>query len=253
MMEDCEQDQLTLIGIAALAFVIADLSHEALGHGTAAYFAGAKQIVLAYTYLSSDVQSRWISAAGPLVNFIEGLLALLGLRWFRMPASATFFVFLLVSFNLLDAAAYLVYSGVLNSGDLGILIAGQPHLRAIRIAMVLTGLSFYWVSTVIGGRELSRFKLPRSTLTITAYFAPLGLNCGAALLNPLGLKYFLISALPATLGSNAGLFLMTNLASRFAKDVPSVCVERRNGWIMAGFLAAFMFIAFLGPGLTLRH
>lgn len=252
-MEDCGHDKLTLAGIAILAFVIADLSHEALGHGIVAYFVGAKHIVLSYTYLSTDLQSRSISFAGPLANFIEGVFALLLLRRFRMSASTGYFIFLLMNFNLLDAAAYLVYSGVLNSGDLGVVIVCQPHLGFIRFGMVLAGLALYWALTLAGGRELGRFQLPRTTLTTTAYLAALGLDCGAALLNPLGLKYFLISALPATLGANAGMLAMPRLSERNAVYTPSYNIGRSYAWIVTGLVVAAIFIFLVGPGLTLTR
>lgn len=252
-MKDSAHDKLTQVGIAIIAFVIADLSHEALGHGVVAYFAGAKHIVLSYTYLSTDLQRRSISFAGPLVNLVEGLLAFLLQRRFRMPASTGYFIFLLMNFNLLDAAAYLVYSGVLNSGDLGVVIAGMPHLGLIRFAMVLTGLALYWVLTLAGARELSRFQVPRATLTMTAYLAALGLDCGAALLNPLGLKYFLISALPATLGANAGMLAMPKLSERNPEYEPSLNIRRSHAWIVTGLVAAAIFIFLVGPGLTLTR
>ena len=253
MVGDRKHDTLTLTVIAILAFIIADLSHEALGHGVVAYFIGAKHIVLSYTYLSTDLQRRSVSFSGPLVNLIEGLLALLLLRRFRMSASAEYFVFLLMNFNLLDWAAYFVYSGVLNSGDLGVVIAGLPHLGVIRFGMVLTGLALYWALMLVGGRELARFQLPRTRLTTTAYLAALGLDCGAALLNPLGLKYFLISALPATLGANAGMLAMPRLSERNTVYTPSYYIERSYTWIVTGFAGAAIFIFLIGPGLTLTR
>ena len=75
MQDTRRHDAFTTISISIIAIVVADLSHEALGHGVATHLQGAKLIVLSYTHLTSDLQSRLISAAGPLVNLIEGLVA----------------------------------------------------------------------------------------------------------------------------------------------------------------------------------
>ncbi len=241
-------DALTTMSISIIAFVVADLSHEALGHGVAARVQGAKLIVLSYTYLTSDLQTRLISSSGPLVNLVEGLFALTILRRIRMRATASFFVFLLTIYNLLDAAAYLIYSGVLNSGDLGVVIAGLPHIGFIRAGMVVVGLLLYAALTLIGARELRRFDPVRSSLTTPAYLAAIALNCAAAVGNPLGLKYFLISALPTTAGANAGLLAMPVLAER----QPGRCheqlrVARSYPWVVAAVIVASIFIFLIGP------
>jgi hypothetical protein len=255
MQDTRRHDAFSTISISIIAFVMADLSHEALGHGVAAHLQGAKLIVLSYTYLTSDLQSRLISAAGPLVNLIEGLLALALFRRIRMhTTAASFFVFLLMIYNLLDAAAYLIYSGVLNSGDLGVVIAGLPHLGAIRLLMVVVGLTLYAALTVVGARELGHFAPERSSLTNPAYFAAIALNCAAALVNPLGLKYFLISALPTTAGANAGLLAMPALAKKTTDSPPNqILVTRSYPWIVAAMIVAAGFIFIIGPGLTLSR
>ena len=246
-------DALTLAAIAGAAFIAADLSHEALGHGVVAHLMGAKALVLSYTYLSSDLQSPWISVAGPVVNVLEGLLAFTALRTIRLPAAATLFVFLLMNFNLLDAGAYLIYSGILNSGDLAIVVAGLPHSGAIRLGMVVFGLALYTGFVFLGGRELRRFGTPRKLLVTIAYVAALALNCAAAVVNPLGWKYFLLSGLPATAGANAGLFTMPRLARTISGKDAGVIVARSYLWIAAGALLAAGFVAIIGPGLNLAH
>jgi hypothetical protein len=246
-------DVLTVAAIACAAFITADLSHEALGHGVVAHLMGAKELVLSYTYLSSDVQSPWISVAGPFANIVEGLLAFAVLRRVRLPAAAMLFVFLLMNFNLLDAGAYLIYSGILNSGDLAVVIAGLPHLGAIRLAMLVAGLMFYAGFVVLGAQQVRRFASPQRLLVTIAYVAALGLNCAAAAVNPLGLKYFLLSGLPATAGANAGLFAMPGLTRRFADGLDGLTVGRSYVWIGVGLLLAIGFVAVIGPGVTLSH
>lgn len=247
MVEQGRHDKGTVAAIAAVAFVVADLSHEGLGHGVAAHLAGAKEMVLSYTYLSSDVQSRWISGAGPLVNVLVGLAALGVLRWARMTGGLRLFLFLLMCFNLLDAAAYLVYSGVLGSGDLAVAIGGTGWAR---LGMIVAGLPLYGGVVLLGARGLARLGRPYEGVVMTAYLVALGLNCAAAVVNPLGLKYFLISALPATAGANVGLFAMARLAGGAGKGG---AVSRSYGWMAAGLVTEAIFVGVIGRGVTLSR
>jgi len=247
-----KHDWLTIVAIAAVAFVTADLSHEGLGHGIAAYLVGARRIVLSYTYLSSDIQSRMISVAGPAVNLLEGFAALFCLRRWRMGSTATLFTFLLVMFNLLDAAAYLVYSGVLNSGDLAVVIAGIQQSQIIRLGMDLGGLVLYGAFVFLGARELPFFQAPHAPMTNISYVTPIAINTAAALLNPLGLKYFLISALPATLGANAGLLAMPRLAVRNAARGGTLAIRRSYAWICVGLVTTALFVFVVGPGIAFK-
>jgi len=250
--EHKNHDVLTVIAVAVCAFVFADLSHEALGHGTVAWLIGAKQIVLSYTYLSTDIQSRWISLVGPVVNLVEGLLALALLGKFRRGANGLF-LFLLMAFNLLNAAAYLVYSGALDAGDLAVVIAGLPHLPQIRLGMVIVGLLAYGMFIWIGGRRMRHFTAPHFAIALWPYLAAFALNAAAASLNPLGMKYFLISALPATLGSNAGLFAMPKIAEgKPGEGGDRTVVARSYVWIAAGVALTAGYVLVVGPGVTLR-
>ena len=74
----------------------------------------------------------------------------------------------------------------------------------------------------------------------------------AGLLNPAGLFYVLVSALPSTLGANAGLvclpFVMQGWGAR--KTEPVVPIGRSVAWIVAGGVASGLFILVLGRGLT---
>jgi hypothetical protein len=252
-MNDDKHCTLTMAAIAACAFIAADMSHEGLGHALVALISGSHRVVLSYTYLSSDMQSRWISAAGPLVNLAEGSLAFGLLSAFKWRANISYFLVLLTFFNLLVAAAYLVYSGILNSGDLAVVVAGLPHRAAVNAGMVCVGGALYWAFVVMGSRLLRRFQPPHITLVATAYFVALALNCCAALLNPLGLHYFLISALPATLAANAGVFGMAGLSDDAPHDERALQILRSYGWISSGLLASILYVVVIGPGLTLRQ
>jgi hypothetical protein len=72
------------------------------------------------------------------------------------------------------------------------------------------------------------------------------------LINPFGLFYVVASALPSTLGANAGLLglpsMMRGLRSGDGEHVGTI--ERSLAWIAAGAIASLFFIFVLGRGLT---
>jgi hypothetical protein len=81
-------DALTLISLGIIAFAIAIVTHEGLGHGLTAIAAGAKPVILTTcnfdwrgTLRASSI--KWIAAAGCLANAIAGLLAALALHRMR--------------------------------------------------------------------------------------------------------------------------------------------------------------------------
>jgi hypothetical protein len=76
-------DRPTLAALGVLAFAIADVSHEALGHGLATLAVGGKAVLLTTCYFnSSGNYSKWIPAAGGLANLAVGLGSLAALRLF---------------------------------------------------------------------------------------------------------------------------------------------------------------------------
>jgi hypothetical protein len=73
-------DRLTMVFIPALAYVLQDVLHEGLGHGVTAWLSGAHRLTLSTVALSSDIDTRWIAANGPLANLLFGAIFWLLLR-----------------------------------------------------------------------------------------------------------------------------------------------------------------------------
>jgi hypothetical protein len=110
-------DALTLSALGVLAFLVADVSHEALGHGLAILATGAKPVILTTSYFgSSGSTSHWIPAGGGIANILVGLISFLLLRMLR-PRSphGRYFLVLAIAFNLLFASSYLAIRGLLRS------------------------------------------------------------------------------------------------------------------------------------------
>ena len=77
-MKSTPADDLpTLAALGVLAFALADVSHEALGHGLATIAVGGRVDLLTTCFLnSSGNYSKWIPAAGGLTNLAVGLRSL---------------------------------------------------------------------------------------------------------------------------------------------------------------------------------
>ena len=86
----------------------------------------------------------------------------------------------------------------------------------------------------------------------TPYFTD-GILAGlGGLLNPIGLFYVIASALPSTLGANAGLLSLPSLMRKWKQSSGDAVgpIQRSAAWIAAGAAASLLFIFVLGRGLS---
>jgi hypothetical protein len=253
-------DRLTIIAISALACIVQDVLHEGLGHGVTAWLTGAHRMTMSTVALQSDIDTRLIAANGTLVNLVFAAVFWLLLRGVRhyLPATRYFLVMALAG-NLFTATGYFFFSGVMNFGDWAAVIQGlQPHW-AWQAALVVVGVTSYYASMVIVGAQLEPFReksehSPRiRRLCWTPYVAD-GILAGVGgLMNPLGWFYVIASALPSTLGANAGLLSLPGLMRRWRREhreEPVGPMARSPGWMVAGAAASLLFIFVLGRGLT---
>jgi hypothetical protein len=234
----------------------ADLSHEVLGHGSIALLAHAKFIALSYTALSTDISSRMLLLAGPVVNLILGIAGLVIFRTRRTKPRMAWFLFLFAFMSLLNLSAYLILSGATATGDLAGAFAGLPNPVIVRSCMGITGLISYFLLVRVSARSFRHFAEPNTALCVSAYLAPMILNTASASLSPLGLHYYLFSALPATAGVNIFLLILPRVAESVQRDTeaeaPRAVVARSILWILAACVLAIAYIFLLGPGVTLR-
>src|SRR5262249_49468337 len=92
-------DKATLIAISALACILQDVLHEGLGHGVTAWLSGAHSITLSTVALQSDIDTRWISANGTLVNLLFGIIFWLSWKG-RYRPTARYFLILAMAGNV---------------------------------------------------------------------------------------------------------------------------------------------------------
>jgi hypothetical protein len=261
MSPNSNDDTLSIIAIGMLAFIAADVTHEALGHGLAMLAAGAKPVLLTTCYFSSSGSlSRWIPAGGGIANIVLGLLCLMALRIIRPRSQNVRYFFVLgVAFNLLFATAYPFYSGIAMFGDWAAVISGLSPALFWRVLLVAISVTSYFASLQLVASAIAPFcasnqpealaRLQRITLIpFIAAVATAGL---AAAFNPMRPMIILTAGLPAA----AAAFGLTQMdkfrrACRADQSVPHAGpVNRSLTWIVAAVIALAFFIGVMGPGI----
>ncbi len=209
--------------------------------------------------LQSDIDTRLISANGTVVNLLfAAIFWLLLRRPQRFRPATRYFLVLAMAGNLFTATGYFFFSGVFDFGDWAAVIRGlQPHWMW-RLGLVVLGVASYYGSMLVVAANLKQFRGngegPRRLrlLCWTPYFTD-GILAGlGGLLNPIGLFYVLASALPSTLGANAGLLSLPGLMRMWNQGAEEQVgpIRRSPRWIATAAIASLLFIFGLGRGLT---
>jgi len=131
--EAASLDLATLLGVTALAFVLANVVHEGAGHGGACVIAGGRAVTWNAIYFECDsgemsaAGTRWLAAAGTLANLALSALAFLVLALTPRRASiGRYFLWLVGTLDLMQATGDA--DPVADAGDAG----EEPRARARR-------------------------------------------------------------------------------------------------------------------------
>ncbi|HAA58111.1 MAG TPA: hypothetical protein DCE42_25335 [Myxococcales bacterium] len=259
-------DVWTLAAIAAVAFILQNILHEGLGHAGACLTVQCKPLALSTSYFQGDKSQtsdwgiRWIAFAGSFVNAIVGLLCWWLLRIFRKAsAHLRLFLWLSMTVNLLSAAGYPLFSGVLGVGDWANMVKGWQPAWLWRTGNILFGLVIYmlcaWLclkelSPMLGRTEEERIAHGNRLMMWSYLFGGAAATIGA-LLNPVGFGMILTSA-ASTFGANSALTWMPNLLEREAfKSGEHAPIEltRSLPWLIAATLLTLVHIFVLGPSI----
>ncbi len=259
-------DLFTVIAIAILAYVGANISHEIIGHCGTGSLLGAKCSFISTTEirftpeLSIDWRFRIGAFAGSGANWAVALICLSLLRaWQSASPALRFFLWFSTCVNLFLPSTYLLVSPVISFGDWYSITIGLSHPFFWRSGMIVAGALVCWLSFRLCSSELSKLicveaKHARSTawsLVVPAYLAGGIISIAAALFGPLPLKWALFIS-----GGMFGVtFLLLLLPLRIrVRTIPtqdSFVIPRSVGWLVVGILVASAFVFVLGRGFSL--
>jgi hypothetical protein len=247
---------ITAAAVGVVACVLADMVHEALGHGVVSWIVGDRVLAISTVALQSADASRAVAAAGTVANCVVGALALVMFRRARAVTASSLFLWLFAAFNLFNSG-YLVASALMKAGDWAVVIAGLAPVRIWRFAIGAAGalvyvLSVRWCagSMVMVARRGGLPPRPKQ-LALAAYVAAGVVMTAASVLNPIGPQLILPSGVGPSFGLNAGLLFAMGAVDDRLRDAPVVQNGLRLswGWTAAAIAVGGIFIAVLGPGI----
>ena len=190
--EPIPADALTIAGIAIIAYILASVLHEGVGHGGACLLAGGKVSVISTVHMECSAETRLVMAGGTLMNVAAGALCFaLGRVTARTSPCLRYLMWLSMTVNLFTAAGYFGFSGIGGFGDWASFIQGLGPQWAWRIGMTIFGAAAYvlvaWFSLLelrplIGSDKEKRFA-HAVRLSRMPYFAGGILACVAGSLN----------------------------------------------------------------------
>jgi hypothetical protein len=136
---------LTLVSIGAIAYVFADIIHEAIGHGVTCLILGNKITLLTSVYFRSEPHSFITDSFGPILNLIAGLTIWIILKHLNVAnLYVKLLLILTMVFNFFWFSWMCIYSGITNTDDFALYIPTQTMLFFWRLFLMLVGLSTYF-------------------------------------------------------------------------------------------------------------
>lgn len=260
-------DPWTVGAIGVLAYMVGNVLHEGLGHGGACLAVGGRPLALSSVYFDCSANSRFVMAAGTLMNLLAGALFLaLGRLTGRSHPRLKFFFWIAMTVNLFTGTGYFLFSGIGGFGDWAMFIAGLGPQWAWRAGLIVVGAGTYLMAARISLLELRpligsdpevRYRCA-VRLSAVPYFAGGILMCAAGALNPHGMVLVLLSAGASTFGGTSGLMWTTDWlkrGSRIPAGPPAGPVTIARSWpvIFVACALAIAFILVLGPSIRWAH
>lgn len=237
----------TLSGIAALAFIMACVAHEAVGHGGMCLLSGGHVTLLSSVYSHCSISSPMIDAAGPSMGIVVGLGLLAILRW-RPIASPNIrlLLALAMAINLFWGFGYLLFSAVTNAGDWAFFVRGlAPSQQAIgRIAMGGVGVFAY-----AGSTRIVSTRLPQGIPLLIPYFTMGIVSCVAVFFYAGSIASAFREAVNEGFLAPVGLLLIARRrVGHGGAELASNAVVASTAWIATALVACIAFFATMGHG-----
>lgn len=231
---------------AAIAFIVACVSHEVIGHGGLCLAGGGRITWLSSVYFHCSNGGPFGAAAGPIANLLVGALCWWLLQQAHLSSpSARLLVVLSMAFNLFWGAGYFIFSAIVDTGDWAWFLhdlALKP-LWLWRSGMGALGIFLY----VLAVRIVSR-HWPAGVCSCVPYLA-------AGLVASLATLFYFGSVLPAlrdaaqeSFGAAMGLLLHAKGPRQRLPAFAQQSVSRNNYWAFCAGILVCIFWLTLGRG-----
>ena len=236
----------TLAAIASVAFIVACVAHEAVGHGGMCLALGGRVTLLTSVYFRCTKGGPLTDAAGPLMNLIVGAACWLIARRRPVASWSRLFFVLAMAFNLFWGAGYFIFSAATNTGDWAFVLRDlslEPHWLWRVFMGTLGAVLYVWSTRVVAA------LVPPGTPLAWPYLVAGVVSCVAALFYVGPTLPALREAVQESFVSAAGLLFLAYLGSNRARaSPPPSLMVRSNGWLLFSALVTILFFLVLGRG-----
>jgi hypothetical protein len=253
---DAQDNLSTVVAIALVAYLSADIAHHGLGHGLMCRLQGGQIELLSSVFVRCSRTALLIDLAGPIANLVLGALAALVLRATRrMSVSTELFYILLAGFNLMWFSIQLVFCVLTDSDDWTWLLHAFNGAPAVRFLLAAAGVLIYMMAARYLRTRMARFARPpgRARLIVVAAWLSAGaIACATAVFDPNGPGAVWHKALPQSLLLSFGLLSLPGRGRQIvppADGCPAIGVSW--GWIAVAVLLSVLSMVLLGPGVVL--
>ena len=248
-----------------IAYCLANVIHEAAGHGVACVLVGGHPVRLDSMSFSCAEESvspgglRLLAAGGTVANLIVAAVILTTRRAAeRWSPAARYFLWLFLAVNVLTAFGYLLFSGVGNIGDWAMVIKGLPVAWLWRLGEIAVGGVLYFVVApcllwpglvpFLGSDPPQRV----ARLTVFPYWIGGITFLVSSAFNPNGIQFVLLAGAAAFGGTSLLAWYFTNRTQHSTGlDSEAIGIPRSLAWIVAATVTFAIFVGALGRGISL--
>ena len=240
-----DDDPATVIAVGVLAASLADVVHEAMGHGLGCIAVGGQIALLTSIWFRCHDATALTDASGPIGSLVAGLAAFAVLAWTKPDRVLRLFLVMLGAISLLWFAGQLIFHALHNRDDWFFVARQMGWPTAWRPISVALGAGCYYATMRLSAAALPATQPPWRRAIRLAYGASVASAVIAGLLwrpEPIrsGVEAFqTLGVLPVGL-----LFLRTGRVA----PTDAVPIRRSWRWIIAGGVVYAVFAAVQGRG-----
>jgi len=278
MLNNSTNQKVHLSTIAAISIVTWSLFavlHEILGHAGAAFLLGedvrgavSTTVHIADFYNLNSVSNRigwwgfrFVAAAGTLINLSTGLIALLLLKSKQITQTSTrYFLWLFASISIFQQGFWLtVMPFAALGGDWTAFFIELDHNKLWKIGVTIAGAFLLWFGYHMPlYRFWSRYKVSKTvSRSLKAQFSIVPILVAfitqllSVMWSPLnGPRHTTIVSIFSFIPLILWLIPINLIQWPHSPSAMEMFqLKRSNSWILAGFVAFFLFVVLLGTGI----